>query len=247
MRSARDPEPGSATTSATIPVRADGVRRRLAVMQPYFFPYAGYFRLFSQVDEFVIFDCVQFPRRGRVHRCEYSTANGTTEWLTLPLARQSRDVLIRDLAFAPDARVEFDRRLASLPWLNSGKGPAADRVRDFLHAPLPSVIDYLESGLRLVIELLGISTVISRSSALDVDPSLRGQERVLAVLAARGATHYLNSPGGRDLYDSSVFAKAGMQLDFLPTYQGEFFQLLPALMSVDPRRIRDDIAPASPS
>ena len=39
-------------------------------MQPYLFPYAGYFRLLSQVDEFVIYDCVQFPRRGRVHRTE---------------------------------------------------------------------------------------------------------------------------------------------------------------------------------
>ena len=42
--------------------------KRIAVMQPYFFPYLGYFRLFSQADEFVIYDCVQMPRRGRVHR-----------------------------------------------------------------------------------------------------------------------------------------------------------------------------------
>jgi len=102
MRTPRDPGPGIAASSATVPARADGARRRVAVMQPYFFPYAGYFRLFTHVDEFVIFDCVQFPRRGRVHRCEFVAANGTLEWLTLPLARQSRDVLIRDLEFALD-------------------------------------------------------------------------------------------------------------------------------------------------
>ena len=39
---------------------------KLGIMQPYFFPYAGYFRLFAHVDEFVIFDCVQFRRRGRM-------------------------------------------------------------------------------------------------------------------------------------------------------------------------------------
>jgi hypothetical protein len=233
--------------AATSPAISPGIarqRHRIAVMQPYFFPYAGYFRLFSQVDEFVIFDCVQFPRRGRVHRSEYLSASGVPEWLTLPLARQDRQVLIRDLAFAPNARDEFDRRLAKLPWLASGTGPAANRVRDFLHLPLPSVIDYLESGLRLVNELLGIETVISRSSALDLAPSLRGQERVLAVAKSRGATHYLNSPGGRDLYDASTFERAGIELDFLAEYRGGFFQLLPALMTVDPKRIRGDIEPA---
>jgi hypothetical protein len=240
MPAARDPAPGSADTSSATPVRAAGTRR-LAVMQPYFFPYAGYFRLFSQVDEFVIFDCVQFPRRGRVHRSEYLTAKGAPEWLTLPLARQPQKVLIRDMAFAADARIEFDHRLAALPWLRSGTGPAAERIRDFLHAPLPPVIDYLESGLRLVNELLGIDTAITRSSALGLDSSLHGQERVLAVLASRGATHYLNSPGGRDLYDSETFARAGIRLDFLPAYRGHFFQLLQALMTVDPKRIREDI------
>jgi len=247
MPSARDLAPDGGEDSSRFPARASSESRRVAVMQPYFFPYAGYFRLFAQVDEFVIFDCVQFPRRGRVHRSEWLDANGASEWLTLPLARQSRQVLIRDLAFAPDARAEFDRRLARLPWLNWGAGPAAKRIREFLHAPLPAAIDYLESGLRLVNELLGISTVITRSSALDLDPSLRGQERVLAVLKARAATHYLNSPGGRDLYDAPSFQRAGIQLEFLPTYRGEFFQLLPALMRVDPKRIREDIELVYPS
>jgi hypothetical protein len=232
---------GSGRTSPEAPAVASGTRRRVAVMQPYFFPYAGYFRLFSQVDEFVIFDCAQFPRRGRVHRTEWMGNDGVTEWLTLPLEKQPQQVLIRDLAFAADARSEFDRRLARLPWLGAGAGPAADRIRDFLHAPLPSVVDYLESGLRLVNDLLGIDTTITRSSELAVDPSLRGQDRVLAILGCRGATHYLNAPGGRDLYDANDFARTGITLEFLPAYEGEFFQLLQALMKTDPQRIRHDI------
>ena len=84
----------------------------VAVMQPYFFPYAGYFRLLAAADVFVIYDCVQFPRRGRVHRCEVTGLSGETQWLTLPLAHQPRDVLIRDLAFAVNARAELDRERA---------------------------------------------------------------------------------------------------------------------------------------
>lgn len=218
-----------------------GDGKRVAVMQPYFFPYAGYFRLFSQVDEFVIYDCVQFPRRGRVHRSELAGGDRRLKWLQLPLAQQPMDVLIHDLAFATDARAEFDRRIERLPWIATSNGPAADRLRTFLDAPLTSVIDYLEQGLRLVNDLLGIDTTITRSSALGLDRSLRGQQRVLAVLESRGASHYLNSPGGRDLYDYATFDQAGIKLEFLPAYQGQYFNLLQALMTVDPQRIRDDI------
>ena len=99
------------------------VRKRVAVMQPYFFPYAGYFRLFAAVDEFVIFDCVQFPRRGRVHRCEVPRSGAGREWLTLPLARQPRDVLIRSLSLLR-ARA---RRLIGVSPASSGSRPQQGR------------------------------------------------------------------------------------------------------------------------
>src|SRR5436190_8297403 len=87
----------------------------VAIMQPYFFPYAGYFRLFAASDLFVIYDCVQFPRRGWVHRNKLLDAAGNAEWLTLPLVPAPRDVLIRDLQFPPDAAAEFARRLRRFP------------------------------------------------------------------------------------------------------------------------------------
>jgi len=210
-------------------------------MQPYFFPYAGYFRLFSSVDEFVIFDCVQFPRRGRVHRTQVIGPACTVEWLTLPLAYHAREVLIRDLAFSSDARDRLDERLARLDWIHTTSGPAADRIRAFLYSPLESVIDYLEAGLRLVTEVLGLSACISRSSALNLAPSLRGQARVIAAAKSVGATHYVNSPGGQALYDANSFADAGIELAFLSPYEGRFFHLLPSLMTRNLAEIRRDI------
>src|SRR6478736_5469653 len=76
----------------------------VAIMQPYFIPYAGYFRLFAATDLFVIYDCVQFPRRGWVHRNQLPGADGVSRWLTLPLEHAERDTLIKDLKFRPDAR-----------------------------------------------------------------------------------------------------------------------------------------------
>ena len=75
MLTDREPRPGEPN------------RGTFAVMQPYFFPYAGYFRLFAASDLFVIYDCVQFPRRGWVHRNLLPDASGSERWLTLPLEK----------------------------------------------------------------------------------------------------------------------------------------------------------------
>jgi hypothetical protein len=214
---------------------------RVAVMQPYFFPYAGYFRLMALVDQFVILDCVQFPRRGRVHRSEVARHDNQPVWLTLPLARQPRDTRICEVAFAADARPRFDERLEALSWVRSSRGADADRVRSFLFGPLDSPLDYLESGLRLAAELLGITVSVTRSSSLRLAPSLRGQDRILAVVAAAGATHYLNAPGGRSLYDAETFHRHNVQLEFLEPYDGEYPYLLPALMTGAAGRIRADV------
>src|SRR5258706_15733139 len=89
----------------------------VAIMQPYFIPYAGYFRLFAATDLFVVYDCVQFPRRGWVHRNRLVDASGKERWLTLPIEKAPRDTLIKDLRFSVDAREILARRLRSLPIL----------------------------------------------------------------------------------------------------------------------------------
>ena len=218
-----------------------GVGKRIAIMQPYFFPYAGYFRLFAHVDEFVLFDCVQFPRRGRVHRSWVPGPSGAPEWLTLPLAYQPREATIADLRFTDDARAEFDRRLRRLPWLALGQTPQAETVLEFLRSPVGSVVDYLEQGLRLICSILDLKVSLIRSSSLRIDGALRGSTRILAIAASRGATHYLNPPGGRSLYDGQDFAAENVRLEFLPPYAGQFPYLLFALMTRSAADLRQDV------
>jgi hypothetical protein len=215
------------------------------VMQPYFFPYAGYFRLLYMADCFVIFDCVQFPRRGRVHRTEVHGPSGEIEWLTLPIARQPRDVLIKDLAFAPGAREVLDERIARYAWLTNAQGPAAERIRAHLYGPLTSVTDYLELGLRLVADLLGFNPVICRSSAFGLPPTLRSQERVIAAVEAVGGLEYINAPGGRALYDAALFARRGLKLSFLTPYEGPHKYFLPALLTLSIPTILEDVRASS--
>ena len=87
----------------------------VAVMQPYFFPYAGYFRLFAGCDVFALFDCVQFPRRGWVRRNRLHDANGNLSWLTLPLSKSARETKICDLRFTDDALATFQKQWTRFP------------------------------------------------------------------------------------------------------------------------------------
>jgi hypothetical protein len=213
--------------------------KTIAVMQPYFFPYAGYFRLLHLADHFLIFDCVQFPRRGYVHRC--TLPQRKPSWLTLPLSKQAVDHKIYQLTFRKNARAILDQRLDSIEWIQKASSPIADQLREYLYGPLHSVIDFLEQGLRLSAQILDIEIVISRSSELNLDNALKGQERVIAAVQQLHGSHYLNSPGGRKLYNTTDFNQAGIELVFLNYYHGLFLHMLHALMTRPPEAIKKDI------
>jgi hypothetical protein len=216
-------------------------RTTVAVMQPYFYPYAGYFRLFAAAETFVIFDDVQFPRRGRVHRCEIPGPSGALRWLTLPLVRSPRETLIKDLEFAANARSVLDQRLTSMRWLADARGPWAESARAHLFGPLDNVVDFLEAGLRLVAKALDKRPRIVCSSSISVDPRLRGQDRVIALVRALNGHTYVNAPGGRALYEAKAFARSGLELKFLAPYHGNHGSILPALVRENSITLRDDV------
>lgn len=216
--------------------------KRVAVMQPYFFPYPAYFQLFARADHVVLFDCVQFPRRGRVHRTEIPSDTAAPSWLTLPISKAPRDALIREIGFAEDATARFRERLRKVDWLADARGARADRVREVLHEPLTGhLVDYLERTIRFTLDLLGVTASMSRSSELNLDRSLKGVERVIAIARRHGATHYLNLPGGRDLYSPDQFERAGLRLEFLPDYSGRHRLLLHSLVQHDLALLREEV------
>jgi hypothetical protein len=215
--------------------------RTVAVMQPYFFPYAGYFRLMAVADHFVVYDCVQFPRRGRVHRCRVPSPAGAEEWLTLPLAPCPRDTRIVDLRFSSEAATLLAARLRRYPWLWNGQGRTAEALRAHLAGPLGDATEFLISGLKLVSRVLGFAPEFTRSSSLGLAPQLRGEQRVIAAARAVGATRYVNAPGGRQLYDARTFAEHGLELRFLASYAGAYPHMLHAIAQASPEEIRADV------
>jgi hypothetical protein len=215
--------------------------RCVAIMQPYFYPYLPYFALLAAADTFVIYDCVQFPRRGRVHRSEIAEADGLSTWLTLPVQRQPQCTLIRDLAFAQGATEEFRRRIKACAPLAAVFNRLPADVRGHLQRELTDVVDFLEQGLRAVADHLGIESSIIRSSSLKIDPKLRSADRIIAISKAVGASVYVNAPGGRLLYNRAQFEAADLRLEFLPAYAGPSRFLLPSLARTKANELRDEV------
>jgi hypothetical protein len=216
----------------------------VAIMQPYFFPYAGYFRLLAASDLFVIYDCVQFPRRGWVHRNKLIDAAGEARWLTLPLEKAPQDVLIRDLRFPPNAAEELAERLRPFPAIAAGTAgtePILAALRDVRGSPL----EYLERLLEITAGYCELPWRTVRSSTLDVPPEYRGQDRILEIARRLGATHYVNASGGRELYDADTFRKAGIELRFLVDYQGPLASILQRMLTDKREDLVRDIAASS--
>ncbi len=208
----------------------------VAIMQPYFVPYAGYFRLFAAADLFVIYDCVQFPRRGWVHRNRLPDRTGRPAWLTLPVAKAPRDATIDTLTLRDDFGAQLDLQRRRFPTL------AHANIDEILSAPRASLVTYLAATLTRIARMLKVDRETIRSSTLGVDPDLRGQARILAIIEAVGGTRYVNAPGGRHLYDAATFERRGVRLDFLAPYDDpEGFSVLHRLVTDGPERLGDDV------
>jgi len=209
----------------------------VAVMQPYFVPYAGYYRLFTAADIFVAFDCVQFPRRGWVHRNQFPVAPGAADWLTLPLQKCDQSTRIADLAFVPDAGALLDLRVRRFPILQSAWNSSSPLIDSIKITGAGTVADYLCAQLASLTALLGISRPIVRSSSLGIPADVHGQARVIAIARALGATRYVNSPGGRALYQPEAFNEQGIELRFLSPFTGSTDSILSLLLTEPVERV----------
>lgn len=215
----------------------------VAVMQPYLWPYAGYYRLLAVSDVFVVYDCVQFIRRGRIHRNEFVTALGT-DWFTLPLAKPGFTDRIDAVRLADDAPNALAGRLQPFHRLAAGWQWARQAAPGDALAPTAGMllVDLLVAQLRWAARVLGLRCLIERSSNHALPAELRGEDRILALCERYGARRYVNVDGGRALYDPARFAARGVRLDFLAPHRGPFSAVLERLADTpDPEAAARDV------
>ncbi|TCI22594.1 hypothetical protein EVJ33_06940 [Exiguobacterium sp. SL-10] len=200
----------------------------VAIMQPYFFPYIGYFQLIHAVDTFVVYDDVHFIKKGWIHRNRI-LLDGNPHPFTLSIQKMSQNRLICDHERAqPNEIVEQQLKLLRHAY---HKAPQFEHVFPLLErvirAPERNVGKYLAYGIEEIARYLGISTTFMLSSELSAGVELKGQARILKMCQQLGATHYVNAINGMALYDTDVFEQAGIDLSFVVTepvtyHQGPF-------------------------
>ena len=194
---------------------------RLAIMQPYFLPYIGYFQLMSAVDKFVLLDDVNFINRGWINRNRIAV-NGEPHWVTLPLAKASQNRLISEIELVDDP--SWKRKTLRTVELSYHRAPHSGEVfslfSDILNEARGSLSVFLFRQLQRMADHLGIKVQITPTSAVYPREGRSGQDRIMDICRREGATSYANLPGGRDLYDPASFAAAGIELLFLdPNFQ----------------------------
>lgn len=228
---------------------------RLAIMQPYLFPYVGYFHLIHAVDRFVVYDDVNFIKQGWINRNRI-LLNNEPHLFTMPLIGAG--------SFTPINEVELGAgyvawRSKFLKTLTQGyrKAPyfesAMQVVERVLHPDRKNLSELLVASLRAVTDHVGISTEFVSTSANYDNKHLAGQERVLDICRKEGASDYVNPIGGVDLYSKTAFADQGVRLWFVrsrlnayPQFGANFhpgLSILDAMMFVDQgelQRMMDD-------
>lgn len=213
---------------------------RIAVMQPYFLPYAGYFRLMQDVDAFVVYDSVQFPRGGWVHRNRLLRADSTPDWLTLPLASAGLATRIGEIAFHARAREFWPQRLRRFPACLQPRGDAARLAGEIAELPA-TPMELLLHTLRATAETLGLTTPFLLASELNLPNPTGRLESLLAICHVLGAREFVNAPGGRRLYHPDSFTSRGITLRFLPEYRGGVTSILQRLHDESAASLRREI------
>ncbi|MFZ2308968.1 MAG: WbqC family protein [Rhodoferax sp.] len=195
---------------------------KVAIMQPYFFPYLGYFQLIAAVDVFVIYDDVNYINRGWINR-NAILANGQPQRINLALGKSSQNLLINQIEV-----VDTGERLLKTLAQSYGKAPHFNSVFPMLEQVMRykdrNLGRYLAHLLRLVCDAMGIQTRLITSSSLNKDNSLKAQEKILAICQELHATQYVNSIGGTQLYEPDAFLARGMQLSFLQSRSVSYVQ-----------------------
>jgi len=193
---------------------------RLAIMQPYFFPYLGYFQLLYSVDKFVVLDDVGFIKRGWINRNQI-LVNGMPALFTIPVKQSGSSQLICDVELADTEfrhwRESFGKTLKTEYARAPHFAPTMALIGQVVDAELPTIRDLALRSIELTCQHLGIDTELAPTSRVYANAALKGQERILDICSREQTTMYVNPIGGRELYDHAVFAARQVQLRFLET------------------------------
>ncbi len=191
---------------------------KLAIMQPYFLPYLGYYQLLNLVDKFVIYDDVNFISRGWINRNNL-LMGAKAHLFTIPLLDASQNKLIHEVQVSPDPvwRKKLLKTIDQAYRKASYYEPVFPLIESVVNNQSESVADYCLQALTKTARYMNIDTKIVRTSRIYENTDLKSQNRILSICQKEGADQYINPIGGQDLYDKTLFKNEGIALNFIQT------------------------------
>lgn len=211
---------------------------KLGIMQPYFFPYIGYWQLMNYVDQYVIYDDVNFIKGGWINRNRILN-HGKVQFFNLTMKGASPNKRINQIEIETDERII--RKNLRMIENCYGKAPyykqTYELIRDMMFYKDSNLAGFLANSIMRMAEYLNMNTKFILSSRMEKNNDLRGQDKVIHICRLLGADEYDNASGGRELYDYDSFEKQGICLKFIETgdisYQQFGGEFVPNLSMID--------------
>ena len=195
-------------------------------MQPYFFPYIGYWQLINAVDKFVIYDDVSYIKRGWINRNNI-LVNGHPMLMNVRLKKVSQNKLINEVEVSHDLNYNID--LLKTIKESYSKAPFFEAIFPIVELVInqqeKNLAKYLAFSIKEVCKYLSIDTEIIISSEISKYNELKGQDRILDICKLLSTDQYINAIGGRSLYSNKDFDLCGIELKFLKTLNIRYPQL----------------------
>ena len=212
---------------------------KVGIMQPYFFPYIGYWQLISSVDRFVLYDDVNYINRGWINRNQI-LINGQSHFINLKLQNASQNKLINSIEILDDYEYNCQKIITSID-INYKKAPyyaeVAELLKDIIDYKEKNLAKYLEHSIRSICGHLAIKTEIIVSSEISKDNMLKGQDKIIEICKKTGCSSYINAIGGQTLYSRQSFINEGLELSFIKsgdiTYKQFHNTYVPNLSIID--------------
>ena len=208
---------------------------KLGIMQPYFMPYIGYFQLMAAVDKYVIFDDVNYIKRGFSARNNI-LVNGQKHLFNISVEGGSQNNLYTQVTVADDF-IKLHKTLE----MSYKKAPfyteTMQLLEDVFEFQDRRFNYFMGNSYRLILNYLNIDTEIEYSSMLSNNKNLKGKNKILDICKLLKASEYYNAIGGQELYDRQEFAENNIFLGFiepsLKPYKQLASEFVPGLSIID--------------
>jgi len=219
---------------------------KLAIMQPYLFPYIGYFQLIQAVDKFLLYDDVNYINKGWINRNQI-LVNGQAHMFTIPLKEASQNKKINEIEVS-DEKVWREKFLKTLAMAYK-KAPMYSQVYPLIESILSfdrnNLSAFIHNSIISLCNYMSIATAIMPTSTVYANQGLKGQDRIVDICALEHADMYINPTTGRSLYQKADFTLKGIHLKFISTrnvtysqYSGTTF--IPYLSIIDVLMFNND-------